>query len=638
MRFRFVSVLLLAMLPWLVHAQEPEYLQQLVQKAHELKLAENQQWLDLLHFKPYPFWPGARSLADDPEFFNAPSGRVDAAAELDATLKAFFSDVQETDKRQNPQCRFVARYHWLHERLHFDPAQMKAQECKRYNTWRDTINPQEVTLVFPSSYLNSPASMYGHTLLRIDAKDQNERTRLLAYTIGYTASTSETNGLLFAYMGLTGGYPGIFQTMPYYLKVREYSALENRDIWEYRLNLNAQEIERMLRHIWELGPTYFEYYFLDENCAYHLLSLLEVARPGLTLTDEFRWWAIPSDTVRAVTESNSLVREVVYRPSNATIIMQRVRAMPVQQRGLAQALGSGKLDLNDASLKQLPLAQQAAVVELGMDYQTYLQAGQDETAESAALSRKLMLARSALDTPTATPPVETPAVRPDQGHKSLRVSAGVGNRDDVAYQEIAVRPAYHDQLDPAAGYIRGAQIQFFNFALRHYGEQAGMRVEELVPIDIFSLASRNEFFQSLSWKANVGWVRKRMANGNEPLISRLNAAAGYAWDVLSLDHPAAQAYVFMETSLEGDAHYARNYALGVGPSAGIIADVSERWRLYAAAGIQRFALGDEHTVSELKLLQRFNVGGQTTLRLELARKSEFDAYWNDVKLSVQQYF
>jgi hypothetical protein len=46
--------------------------------------------------------------------------------------------------------------------------------------------------------------------------------------------------------------PETFQMLPYYLKVSEYSDMENRDIWEYHLNLNVQ-IDQMLMHIWEVG-------------------------------------------------------------------------------------------------------------------------------------------------------------------------------------------------------------------------------------------------------------------------------------------------------------------------------------------------------------------------------------------------
>ena len=76
--------------------------------------------------------------------------------------------------------------------------------------------------------------MYGHTLLRMDAADQDERTRLLAYTINFAAGTEETSGFMYVLKGLFGGYPGVFSMLPYYLKVREYSDLEHRDLWEYR--------------------------------------------------------------------------------------------------------------------------------------------------------------------------------------------------------------------------------------------------------------------------------------------------------------------------------------------------------------------------------------------------------------------
>src|SRR5688500_15186877 len=148
--------------------------------------------------------------------------------------------------------------------------------------------------------------MYGHTLLRVDAADQDERTRLLAYSISFAAATNETNGLIFAVKGLFGGYPGVFAMLPYYVKVREYSDLENRDLWEYELDLSPEELERVLRHAWELLPAYFEYYFFDENCSYHLLALLQVARPDLELTAPFRLWALPVDTVRSEEHTSEL--------------------------------------------------------------------------------------------------------------------------------------------------------------------------------------------------------------------------------------------------------------------------------------------------------------------------------------------
>ena len=61
--------------------------------------------------------PGVHSLIDNPDFFNAPGGKTDPRAELEATLASFYSEVEETAERQNPQCGFIARRAWLDEWL-----------------------------------------------------------------------------------------------------------------------------------------------------------------------------------------------------------------------------------------------------------------------------------------------------------------------------------------------------------------------------------------------------------------------------------------------------------------------------------------------------------------------------------------
>jgi hypothetical protein len=116
-------------------------------------------------------------------------------------------------------------------------------------------------------------------------------------------------GLDYPVRGIFGGYRGQFSTVPYYLKVQEYRDIENRDIWEYRLNFNEQQIRRLLMHAWELGHASFDYFFFKENCSYHLLSLLEYADPSLHLTERFRFWTVPADTVRVLAAEPGLVRD-----------------------------------------------------------------------------------------------------------------------------------------------------------------------------------------------------------------------------------------------------------------------------------------------------------------------------------------
>ncbi|MGT0149952.1 Lnb N-terminal periplasmic domain-containing protein [Vibrio metschnikovii] len=105
---------------------------------------------------------------------------------------------------------------------------------------------------------------------------------MVAFAINFAAEPEgNDNPALYAMKGLFGFYPGRFTVMPYYRKVREYNDIESRDIWEYPLNLTEQEVERVLLHLWEMQLAEFDYYFLDENCSYQLLALLELARDDL---------------------------------------------------------------------------------------------------------------------------------------------------------------------------------------------------------------------------------------------------------------------------------------------------------------------------------------------------------------------
>lgn len=637
---RFWTVLLIVLLrPLAAQAIENPYWQELVHEAREKKLAQRLEWRNLLHYKPHPFWPGLRSLADDPRFFNAPDGKTNPESELEATLASFFSDLEETQDQQNPQCTFIARYHWLKRELHFDPRRMPEQPCQRFHHWRAALNPGSITLVFPAAYLNNPASMYGHTLLRVDTKGQDKNGRLLAYSISYAAATLEINGLVFAVKGLFGGYPGMFSIIPYYLKVREYSDIDNRDVWEYELNLTDAEIDRMLMHMWELRPIRFDYFFFDENCAYHLLSFLDVARPELGLTDQFRWWAIPSDTVRAVTEQPGLLKGVVYRPASITVVRQRMREMTEQQRELARNLAEQRTTLTDDRLRQLPAKDQAAVLELSDAYLSYQRTKEKQNVnETSEIEYEMLLARNALAVPSQAPIVEVPQVRPDEGHKSSRAGIGGGHKDGKGFWELQLRPTYHDLLDDDGGYTRNAQIQFFNLVVRNYQDEERIRVESFVPLDIVSLSPRDDYFKSLSWKISTGWWRKRFRDGSEPLVFRLNGGPGFAWDLSKSFSATPVVYGILEGALDVDNHFSSGYAVGMGPNLGVLADITRSWRVNLFARSLRYGLGDDHWTRELVLEQRYTLSRQSALRLNLSRKQEFRDYWNSGHLSLYFYF
>jgi hypothetical protein len=82
---------------------DPAYLTALQARAQTQRLAQAPYWHTLVHYERQPLTRRLRSLADDPDFFNAgPAGRTDPAAELQATLAALFDPAQRRAGRALP--------------------------------------------------------------------------------------------------------------------------------------------------------------------------------------------------------------------------------------------------------------------------------------------------------------------------------------------------------------------------------------------------------------------------------------------------------------------------------------------------------------------------------------------------------
>lgn len=616
-------------------ARADTYLDTLIGQARNRGLAADPEWRALLHYEPRFGLLAPRALPDSANFFLAPRGKTDAAAELEATLTAFFSDEIETDKTQNPQCRFRARFAWLDARLGFDGSRLPRRPCVRFDQWRQALDPGRVTLVFASAYLNSPSSAYGHTLLRIDPPDRDAGTGLLSYAINFAARTDGSNALLYAARGLMGGYVGAFAMLPYYAKVAEYSDIENRDVWEYELTLDAAEIDRMLAHVWELGPVEFDYFFLDENCAYHLLSVLEVARPGLKLTDAFPLYAIPADTVKTVMATSGLVRQVQWRPARGTVLRHRLRVSDPKVIAVADGLATGALPVAAAPTRIRDEAARAEALELGYELLDYRRLrGDAKDADIMLRLRELLAARAKVDGPPAPEPPR-PAVRPDEGHGSLRLSFGAGTTAGHGFQESRLRFAYHDLMDPEPGFIRGGQIEFLGLGLRHDNDTGNVVLDRFALAEVVSLTPRDPLLPSWSWRGGVGIERKTVG----PLGHRLPLGYASMGGGLAFETAAGWLlYAFAEGDIRASGHLDHGYAAGPALRAGAYIDATAAWRIHPYAMVGERIVGATGAFSDFGVEQRITLTRRAAVTVEARRRLDFGVRESRVAAFVHLYF
>ena len=196
------------------------------------QLSEEPYWLKLGHYLPATL-SDYKSTVDSEAFFLSVDGKTNPEAELNATFNAFYN-ADDTTKAEM-RCRYPARFTWLEQQQD----RVAILNCPEMNDWKEVLDPAGMTLVFPTAFMNNPSSMFGHTLLRIDAKDQTRHKELVAFAVNFAAEPqTNDNAALYALKGLAGSYPGRFTVMPYYRKVREYNDIESRDIWEYKLKLS----------------------------------------------------------------------------------------------------------------------------------------------------------------------------------------------------------------------------------------------------------------------------------------------------------------------------------------------------------------------------------------------------------------
>ena len=297
----------------LVHQAQP-YLSSLLRKAEADRLWSLRGWQTLLHYEKTV--TGWESEIDSPSFFISADGKSDPKEELFATLNAFFQPVGERGDSAHATCQFIARYEWLQRQLAIDAQQLPSSDCSSFKRWYQEVDARSVWLIFADYYIQSSASVFGHTLLRIDSS-RTKSAALLGNAVNYSAIVDydETGPFSLVFRGVFGGFKGAFTTYPYYQAVQGYNDIESRDIWEYELKLTDEEISRMMKHLWELKIAQFDYFFFKENCSYHLLSLLEVARPSLQLKRSFTYWTVPVDTIKQVAMVPDLVGQKIYRPS-----------------------------------------------------------------------------------------------------------------------------------------------------------------------------------------------------------------------------------------------------------------------------------------------------------------------------------
>lgn len=629
--------------------EQAAYRDSLVAAADRMSLADDSHWLKLTHYKK-TLLGGWESEVAGESFFLSPKGKTDPRAELLATIDGLFSTQERPyplpftgggNDRQVPRCQFPARFSWLKAKLKIDPTRLPQVSCERFEKYRDSVNAKSVTLIFSSYYLNNPSSSFGHSLLRLNkgtgGAGDAKRFELLDHGINFAAEVTTDNSLVFAIKGLIGLFRGTYSDVPYYYKVREYNDFETRDLWSYDLNLTAEEMELLVAHIWELGATYYRYYYFTQNCSYQILTAIEAAAPRYDIVSGLAPYVIPGDTVKRIMEVPGLVARFSYRPSVRAQFKKRFALLSKDETVLLQDVLSEKTvpQFN----REIASESKARILDTALDYLDYKhpESLTDPKGESAVWRQKLLMARASVpvksETLAVTPPLEE---SPHRGHGSARLSVGGGRENQVgAYSQLHMRFALHDPLDPVVGYPENSQIEFFNAGVRYLLDRDRKRIEleDFALIRILSLSPLTSFNKSLSWKVELGGRRFRDGNCDRCFGGGLEMGFGYSWQ--PVDEGPVTLFGFGEMeAMYSPSFLQAKWRPGAGPTLGLIAGGS-KLRLMAKAGYRYYAFSAEQNCFPVTGEARWNFSDSFALGVTGKRWSERN--WDGL-VSTHFYF
>ncbi len=544
-------------------------------KDDDHQLAFSKEWLRLLYYEKKGL-NKYKSEVFSQKFFLKKQGLKDPLIELQSfieILKTKSDDSQIND--EHPICRFPARFFWINQKLKLFPMNIFSK-CLKMNEFMNRLQGQSASMVFSSYFVNNPSSAFGHTFLKIN-KDESNDLDLLNYGINYAATVDTKNAFFYALKGLLGFFPGEFTATPFYYKVREYNDYESRDLWEYQLNLSAAEMLFLNLHIWELGSAWSKYYFLDKNCSYWAIRVLEAIKPDLNLADYFSsTFVVPIETVKSLLKSKDLVKNIRYRPSLRQQLLDRFNLLNTSE---IKTLTSLTKDLNvEKGINWKDKTFDPHFLKTLLLYFDYTNADDYVANEDALLKKKQPLLLALSQTKSTPDPVKPLDLKnaPHLSHPPRRFGLGykTQNFNDVYKQgglNLKYKLGFHDILDSNRGFNPHLGLNYLDTSILLNERQSltdSSKDNEIILnylhiLSVESFTPINKLESKFSWRFKMGLDSEQYLKDWTKTVGFINFDSGVSKSLFKDD--SWLLYFFVSNTLEVNGRFKNKARYGVAP-------------------------------------------------------------------------
>jgi hypothetical protein len=497
------------------------------------KASLSDTWLKLLVYNEE-----YQSYIRSESFFFSKNGNANPLAELTATLTAFAKPVENSDPDSHAQCRFPARYAWLKQQINIRSIGITDVNCPKFNQFSLHQNVNSISMIFATGFLANPASYYGHLLLKLNTKDKFKHQNTLQDTaINFGADIPlDENMALYVIKGIIGQYDASFTQQEYFYHAGNYRESELRDLWEYELALEQQDINLLIGHIWELSDANYKYYFFNRNCAFHMGELLQLVLSS-KLADSKRLWMTPQSVVQNLSTTNyngqPLVRNIKYHPSRQSRLYQRFSFLDKQQKHTLFNIVKQPANIADSDLSAFTISEQHQIVDTLIDYYQFMRKASDGASDiNNNYYKQSVLLRYQLPSGPAIDQFSSES-QPHLGRKASYSSLQVThNSTSGFYGQTLLRPAYYDALDADEGHVSFSALSMGELALGF--SDTKLFIKDLSLLKIESIRANKTGLpgdRNYSWYIDLGAAQSNMACNTCEAI-KVNSGIGYGFEAM----------------------------------------------------------------------------------------------------------
>lgn len=485
-----------------------------------VEFSKNKQWLKLLHYKSLN---SSDSYITSPNFFLSQEVINSSLDELKATISAFYLPVNDAESTDNHAlCRFPARLNLIQKKISLSSyGELPTINCASYQTWRKQIKDDSISLIFASGYMSNPASMYGHLLLKFSAAGDTKRNQLLDTSLNYGAIVpNKENPLLYVLRGIFGGYDASYSDQQFFRHKHNYGNVELRDMWEYKLSLTMEDVALIIDHLWEVLPARFDYFFVDENCAYHFAKLIELVLDEPIISDD-SLWVLPNSVATGLSEttykSKPLVAEVNFIPSRESLLLNYYEQLTAEQKQIALSIIHQNFTFSQENYQVLNDDEKKIIVESLFQYINVLDNKNDLHDELKSAKRKLIGERLKLPVGKSIHYRNSNLnAAPHKVRKPSKFSLGVASiNQSKIYSTAGFRMTYFDDLSSSLGRSDFSNLEMVDVEI--IADDSQFKILKFDVVDISSL-----YLPAIPWtnKSASAWsVRTGYEQSNNACIN-----------------------------------------------------------------------------------------------------------------------